>query len=116
MKTAGAIQVRIDLRMVVQILAVIDGGVLDFADGFVDFFDGVLLFVVHVLGCGELAQMGAGMAQVSESVQIGGMPSGFVGEGQGSAKSDHKHEYGTMACGFHSLLGAFRQKAWLSKN
>jgi hypothetical protein len=119
-KAAGAIHVRIDGRMVVQILAVIDGGALDFADGFVDFLNGVLLFVVHVLGRRQLAQVSARMPQVSESVQVGGMPSRFVGEGQGSADSDKEYEYGTMACGFHSLLilflaVAFRQKTWFGE-
>jgi hypothetical protein len=103
-KAAGAIHVRIDGRMVIQVFAVIDGSLLDFPNGFVDFLNGMLLFVVHVLGRRELAQVGASVPQVGESVQIGGMPSGFIGEGEGGADSDKKYDYGTMACGFHSLL------------
>jgi hypothetical protein len=103
-KAAGAIHVRIDGRMVVQILAVVDGGALDFVDRFVDFLNGVLLFVVHMLGRRQLAEVSARVPQVSESVQVGGMPSRFVSERQGGANGNNKHEYGTMACGFHSLL------------
>jgi hypothetical protein len=41
-ETAAPIEARINRRMVVQILAVIDGGFLDFVDGFIDFVNGFL--------------------------------------------------------------------------
>jgi hypothetical protein len=48
--------------------------------------------------------MGAGVAQIGERVQICRMPSRFIGEGQGRAKSYNEHKYGAMSCSFHGLL------------
>ena len=103
-KSAAVIHVRIDRRMVIQVFTIINGGVLDLADGFVDFFDGMLLFVIHVVGRRQLAQVGAGVAQVGKSMQVGGMPSRFVSESKSSADSNKEYEYGTKTCAFHGLL------------
>jgi hypothetical protein len=106
-KAAAALHVGVDRRMVIQILAIINGGVLDFPDGFVDLFDGVLFFVVHVVGRSQLTQVSARMAQVGERVQVSRMPSRFVSESQGRASGKKKHEYGAMSYSFHSLLIVF---------
>jgi hypothetical protein len=103
-KAAAAVHVGVDWRVVIEVLAVVNCGVLDFADGLVDLFDGVLFFAVHVLGRRELAEVSARVAQVGEGVQIGRMASGFVAEGQSGADRDKKYEYGAMSYSFHSLL------------
>jgi hypothetical protein len=106
---AGAVHSGIDRRMVVQILSIPNGSLLDFVDGFVDLLNGVFFFLVHVMRGRQVLQMGAGMAQVGEGMQVRRMPSWFVGESEGSADSDKKHDYGTVSYSFHSLLDAFRQ-------
>jgi len=103
-KAASAFHVRIDRRMVIQVFAVINRGVLDFPDGLIDLFDGVLFFAVHMLGRSQLAEVGARVPQVGERMQIGRMSSRFVSESQSGADGDKKHEYGAMSYSFHSLL------------
>ena len=61
-------------------------------------------FSVHVMSRSQVLQMSAGVAQIGERVQICRMPSRFVGEGQGRAKSYNEHKYGAMSCSFHGLL------------
>jgi hypothetical protein len=108
-KAAGPVHAGIDRRMIVQILAVVNRGPLDFVDGFVDLVNGVLFFLVHVIGGRQVFEMSAGVAQVRERVQVSRMPSGFVGESECGTESDQKHDYGAMSYGFHSFLEAFRQ-------
>jgi hypothetical protein len=80
MESAGAIHSGINRRMIVQVLAIPDRSSLDFIDRFVDFFNGVAFFFVHVITRSRVFQVSAGVPQVGESVQISGMPSRFVGE------------------------------------
>jgi hypothetical protein len=91
-KATGAIHSCIDRRMIVQILSVIDRSSLDFVDGFVDLFNGVLLFLVHVMGGSQVFQVSAGMPQIGERVQICRMPPWLVGKAHGSADRNKKHE------------------------
>jgi hypothetical protein len=81
MIAAGAFHVRIDRRVIVQILAVINGSPLDFVDGFVNLFDGVLFFFVHVMGGSQVLQVSARVPQVGKRMQVCRMPSRFVGKG-----------------------------------
>jgi hypothetical protein len=67
-KAAFAVHVGIDRRMVIQILAIIDGGVLDLTNGFVDLLNGVLFFIVDTIGRREAAQVGARVTKVGERV------------------------------------------------
>lgn len=101
---ASASHVRIDRRMVVQTLAIVNRSVLDLFDGFVDLGDGVIFFSIHAAGPGSALEMSAGVAQVGERVQVGRMPSRFIGEGQRGADSNNKQEYGAISCSFHDLL------------
>jgi hypothetical protein len=48
--------------MIVQILAVVDRGQLDFCDGLVDLVDRMLFFLVHVMSGSQVLQMSAGVA------------------------------------------------------
>src|SRR5271157_45613 len=96
--------VRIDRRMVIQILAIINRSTLDLSDGFVDFFEGVILFSIHPAGPCLALQMSAGVAQVGERVQVCRMSPRFIGEGQRGAGSNKEQEYGARSCSFHGLL------------
>ncbi len=101
---ASASHVRIDRRMVIQILAIIDRGALDFSDGFVDLLDGVIFFSIHTAGPCSTLQMGAGVAQVGKGMQVRRMPPRFIGEGQRGAGSNKEQEYSAISCSFHGLL------------
>src|SRR5271163_1933269 len=67
---AGPIEVRIDRRMVGDVLAVINRGRFDFFDGIVDFVDGGLFLLVEFAAAGALFNQGAGGTQVGQRVQI----------------------------------------------
>jgi hypothetical protein len=108
-KAAGPVHMGVDRRMIVQILAVVNRGALDFVDGFVDLANGMLFFFVHVMSGRKVFEMSASVAQVRERMQVSRMPSGFVGESGCSTKSDQKRDCGAMSYGFHVFLEAFRQ-------
>src|SRR5580700_7988113 len=55
--------------MIVQILAVVDGGFLNFVDGFIDFVNGLLFLFTQFASIGAL-QMGACVAEIRQSVKI----------------------------------------------
>jgi hypothetical protein len=63
-------QVSIDRFVLLDILAVVDGRFLNFIDGVVDFFDGLTLFGVNRAAVGAMLEMGPGVAQVGESVDV----------------------------------------------
>jgi hypothetical protein len=89
---AGAIHVRIDRRVIVQVLAVVNRRSFDFVDGFVDLVDGVFFFFVHVMSGCQVFQVSASVAEIGERVQVSRMSSGFVGECECGTESDHKHD------------------------
>ena len=92
MKAAAAFHLRIDRRMVVQILPVVNRSPLNLVDRSVDLFDGVLFFLIHVIGGGQVFQMSARMPQVGKRVQVCRMPSRLVSEGERGADSHKKRE------------------------
>ena len=92
MIAAGAVHMSIDRRMVVQILAIVNRSLLNLANGFVDLVHGVLLFFVHVMGRSQVLQVSARMPQVAKCMQVRRMPSWFVGNAQGGADRNNKHE------------------------
>src|SRR5579862_681513 len=57
-ETAAPIHLRIDGRMIVQILAIVDGGLLVFVDGIVDFMKSFFLLLFQFAAIGTL-QMSA---------------------------------------------------------
>ena len=91
-EAAGPVHMRIDRRVIVQVLAVVNRGPLDFVDGFVDLVNGVFLFFIHVMSGGWVFQMSACVTEIGECVQVSGMSSRFVGKSSGGAKCDKKHE------------------------
>jgi hypothetical protein len=75
-ETARTVDMRIDWRMVVQVFAIINRGMLDLGNRIIDFGDGCL-FVDVGPGIGtEFVQVGAGKSQVAQCVQVGRMGSG----------------------------------------
>jgi len=76
--TATVSEVRVDGRMVAQWLAVVNGCMLDFANGFIDFGDGVLFFVVDPARRRRMFQMSTSVAQIGQGVEISGMPSRII--------------------------------------
>jgi len=91
--TACVSKVRIDWRMIVQILPVINRGALNFADGLVDLGDGVFFLAVHMTGVGLMLQMSTRMAQVSQRVQVSRMSSRIVCEGHRGANGNAECDY-----------------------
>jgi hypothetical protein len=73
---AGHMQ--IDADVVMDILAVIDGGTLDLVNGVVNFVDGMLFFVVNAVIRANFIQVGAGIPQIGECVQVVGMTSWII--------------------------------------
>jgi hypothetical protein len=102
-EAARAVHSRVDRRMIVQVLAVVNRGTFDFVDGFVDLVDGVLLLFVHVMSSSQVLQMCACMPQIGQGVQVGGMPSRFVSNAQDDAYSNNKHEQGAVSRSSHSF-------------
>jgi hypothetical protein len=88
---------RIDRRMIVQVLAVVNGSMLDFGDGLVDLGDGVVFFTVHMTGVSLMFQVGASMAQVGEGVQVSRMSSRIVCEGHRCAERNEECDDSTMS-------------------
>jgi len=101
---ASVSHMRIDRRMVIQILAIVNRSALDLSDGFVDLGDGVIFFSIHPAGPCLAFQMSARVAQVGERVQVCRMPPRFIGEGQRGAGGNKEQEYGAKSCSFHGLL------------
>jgi hypothetical protein len=73
MEMAAPGQVSVDRFVLVDVLAVVDGGFLDFVDGFVDFLDGLMLFGVNGAAIGTVGEMSTGVPQIGKSVKIRGM-------------------------------------------
>ena len=71
-QTAGVVQPGVDRRMIVQVLAVVDGRSLDFRNRVIDGVNRFLLLVAQFAPIVCL-QMGASGAKIRQRVQIGGM-------------------------------------------
>jgi hypothetical protein len=76
-EAAAPVEASVNRGMIVQILAVIDGGLFDFVDGFIDFVNGFLFLFTQFAAIGAL-QMGARVAEIRQSVQIRGMLSRWL--------------------------------------
>jgi hypothetical protein len=66
-------EMSVDRFVFVDILAVVDGSLLDFVDGLVNFLDGLMLFDVDGTAVGTMLEMSASVPQIGKSVEIGGM-------------------------------------------
>jgi hypothetical protein len=66
-------EVSVDRFVFVDVLAVVDGSLLDFVDGLVDFLDGLMLFDVNGAAVGTMLEMGASVPQIRKSVEVSGM-------------------------------------------
>src|ERR1700722_17316614 len=104
METARAVHVRINRRMVVKILAIIDRCVLDLANLLFDLFDSALLLVVNAVRRRGLVEMRAGVAQICQRVKVSRMLSRFIRQGECGAHCNNKQNCGAMSYGLHRLL------------
>ncbi len=104
MIAASVSEVGVDWGMIIQILPVINGGVLDLSDSLVDFGDGMFFFTVHVAGVSLMCQMCACVAQVSQRVQISRMSSWVFSESHRGTECNAECDYSAMSCDLHSLL------------
>jgi hypothetical protein len=66
-------QVSVDWFVFIDVLAVVDGSLLDFVDGLVDFVDGLMLLDVNGAAVGTMLEMGTSVPQIRKSVQVSGM-------------------------------------------
>ena len=69
-QTAGPVHVRIDRRMIVQVLAVIDCGLLDFIDGVVDFVNGFLFLLAELPTRGTPLQLCPRISKIGKRAKI----------------------------------------------
>lgn len=92
---AGHMQ--IDADVVMDILAVIDGGALDLVNGVVNFVDGMLFFVVNAVIRANFVQVGAGIPQIGERVQVVGMTSWIVRRRYQRHRGQEKEQEGKLA-------------------
>ena len=67
-ETPAPIEARVNRWMIVQVLAVVDGSLLDFVDGFIDFVNGLLLLFTQFAAIGTL-EMGASVTQKTPSAE-----------------------------------------------
>ncbi len=96
---AGHMQ--IDADMVMDILAVVNGGALDLVNGSVNFVDGMLFFVVNAVIRTNLVQVGACIPQIGERVQVVGMPSWIVRRRYRRHRGQEKEQERKLAEYFH---------------
>jgi len=87
-KTTVPGHVCIDGYVIVDIFVVINGSLLDFVDGVVDFVNGVLFLSAKSSTIGTLLEVSASIAQIGKRVKIRGMLLG----GRGSRKEKNCSE------------------------
>lgn len=104
MIAASATEVRVNGGMIVQILAVVNGGALDFGDGLVDLDDGVFFFTVHAAGVSLACEMSPRVAKVGESVEVGGMSPWLISKAERGKQCQAECDCGAMSCDLHDLL------------
>ena len=92
---AGHMQ--IDADMVMDILAVVNGGALDLVNGSVNFVDGMLFFGVNAVIRTHLVQVGACIPQIGERVQVVGMSSWIVRRRYRRHRGQEKEQEGKLA-------------------
>jgi hypothetical protein len=104
MQVAGPGEVRVDRFVFVDVLAVVDGSLLDFVDGLVDFFDGLMLFDVNGAAVGTMLEMGAGVPQIRKSVEVCGMLAlGVnVARRERNQESERRDDYSDFGKSLHS--------------
>ena len=97
-KPAGPIHAGVNRRMIVQVLAVVDAGLFDFVDRFIDFMDGFLLLFLQLPAVRAL-QVRSGVTQVGQGVKVSRMLSGRLRlchnkgrhhESQGKNNNEHR--------------------------
>jgi hypothetical protein len=78
-------QLGLNRRMHIQIFPILDSGIFDHSNGFVDFVEGPVLVMFHDIRR-VLFQQSAGVTQVGQCVQISRMRSGQISGGHGCGR------------------------------
>jgi hypothetical protein len=94
---APAGHMQIDADVVMDVLAVIDGSALDLVNGVVNFVDGMLFFFVDAVIRANFVQVGAGIPQIGERVQVVGMTSWIVRRRYQRHRGQEKEQEGKLA-------------------
>lgn len=116
-ETAAPVEASVNRRMIVQVLAVVDGGLLDFVDGFIDFVNGFLFLVTQFAAIGTL-EMGARVTEVRQSVKICRMVSRrlrLCGNGRSHEEQERRNNEHRFAKAFHLASGSYSNEFDLSK-
>src|SRR5580692_5997940 len=109
MQTAAPVEVRVDGRMIVNILSVFDGGAFDFVDGLIDFANGDSLLFTQFATIGTL-QMSASVTKVGQGVKVRGMlprrlrRCGEKRRDEQQKRGDNEHQF---ASGFHLACDSY---------
>jgi hypothetical protein len=108
-ETTAPIEARVNGWMIVQVLAVVDGSLLDFVDGFIDFVNGFLFLLTQFAAIGTL-EMGASVTQIGQSVKIRGMLLRRLrlrGNGRRNEEQKRKECVHQFAKAFHRTSGSY---------
>src|ERR1700722_3019913 len=96
-------EMSVDRHVVVNIFSVVDGSLLDFANGLVDLVNGAHLLVVLTVGRRDPFEMSTRIAQIAKRMQVMGMLPRFVRQTETGADGHQKHYHGKMSQGFHGF-------------
>jgi hypothetical protein len=108
-EAAAPVEASVNRGMIVQILAVIDGGLFDFVDGFIDFVNSFLLLFTQFAAIGAL-KMGACVAEIRQSVKIRGMLSRWLRlcrEERRDEEQKRKNNEHQLVEAFHRTCGSY---------
>src|SRR5579872_4125314 len=98
-------QMCVNRGMVVKVLVIVNGGALDLANCAVNFTDGALLFIVHLVIGAKLVQKSSGVAQVAKRMQVSGMFARSIGgcgwSGKNASPNDDEQCDETALESFH---------------
>ncbi len=115
-EAAAPVEAGVNWRMIVEILAVVDGSLFDFVDGFIDFVNGFLFLFTQFAAIGTL-EMGASVTEIRQGVKIRGMLSRRLlrrneRRNEEQKREDCEHQF---AKAFHRTSGSYSNEIDLRK-
>jgi hypothetical protein len=116
-ETAAPVETSVNRRMIVDVLAVVDGGFLDFVDGLIDLVNGMLLLVTQFAAIGTL-EMGASVTEIRQSVKIRGMLSRRLRPCRNERRNEEQKRENSVhqfAKAFHRTSGSYSNEIGLRK-
>lgn len=73
-KAAGVVQARVHRRVIIQVLAIVNRCLFDFANGVIDRVNGFFFLMAQFAVAPTDFQVGASRAQIGKSMKVSGMP------------------------------------------